>query len=161
MPRAYLGLGTNIGDRRANLQEAVRLLSRASGVTLDGQSFIYETTPVGVQEQPDFLNMVVAVQTQLAPRELLNLARSIERQMGRQAGPRWGPRVIDVDVLLCGDAEVQEQDLTVPHPRMWARAFVLVPLADVAPDLVGPGGEMVRDLAEHAQGEVRRWEGGG
>jgi 2-amino-4-hydroxy-6-hydroxymethyldihydropteridine diphosphokinase len=157
MPRAYLGLGTNVGDRGANIRAALRLLAEVPGLTIVRRSSIYETAPVGVEDQPNFLNMVVAVETGLSPHDLLKAAKFIEQRMGRQAGPRWGPRVIDVDILLWGETPVIEPGLIVPHPRMWERAFVMVPLAEIAGDLTGPDGRSARDLARQAQGRVWLW----
>jgi 2-amino-4-hydroxy-6-hydroxymethyldihydropteridine diphosphokinase len=125
--RAYLALGSNLGERVQHLQRAVDSLAVAQHVTVVAVSSIYETDPVGGPEQGRFLNAVVALDTTLTPRELLVLAQRIER---------WGPRTLDVDVLLVGDTVVSEPDLEVPHPRMWERGFVLAPLHDVAPDLV-------------------------
>ena len=136
--RAYLGLGSNVGDRAAHLQFAVDGLAARAGrvVTI---SPVYETEPVGGPAQPDFLNAVVAVETALSPRELLGVAKALEAEAGRQPpnpSNRWGPRPLDIDVLMIGDERVDEPDLVVPHPRIHQRAFVLAPLADVAPGLV-------------------------
>lgn len=136
---AYLGLGSNLGDRRACLAAAARQLAAAPAVRGLRLSPIYETDPVGLEDQPPFLNAVAALETTLWPRELLELAARIEERLGRVRSVRWGPRTIDVDILLVGDLRVTEADLTVPHPRMLERAFVLRPLADLAPDLVLPG----------------------
>ena len=132
--RAYLGLGSNLDDRLALLQGAVDGLAAADGVTVVSVSPVYETDPVG-PDQPDYLNAVVAVDTELSPRELLVLARSLEQAAHRVRRERWGPRTLDVDVLLVGDERVHEPDLEVPHPRLHERAFVRVPLADLAPDV--------------------------
>ncbi|MDQ1534907.1 MAG: 2-amino-4-hydroxy-6-hydroxymethyldihydropteridine diphosphokinase [Actinomycetota bacterium] len=134
--RAYLALGSNLGDRARQLQTAVDSLAAAPKVTVVAASSVYETDPVGGPEQGRFLNAVVALDTELAPRELLAVAQSLEADAGRVRVERWGPRTLDVDVLLVGDAVVAEPDLVVPHPRMWERGFVLAPLHDVAPDLV-------------------------
>lgn len=131
--RAYLGIGTNLGDRLAYLQLAVDALAAADGVRVVAASPVYETVPVGGPEQPDYLNAVVAVDTALSPRALLRLANTIEADAERVRTVRWGPRTLDVDVLLVGDEQVDEPDLVVPHPRMRERAFVLVPLADLDP----------------------------
>ena len=135
---AYLGLGSNLGDRRANIDDAVRRLGETRGVTVTKVSSIYETKPVGGREQPDFLNAACEVATELSPRELLREAQRIEREMGRVRTVRWGPRNIDIDILLCGDAVIDEGDLTVPHPRLAAREFVLRPLAEIAPNVTHP-----------------------
>jgi 2-amino-4-hydroxy-6-hydroxymethyldihydropteridine diphosphokinase len=131
--RAYLGIGSNLGDRVGHLQLAVDQLAVASGVTVVDVSPVYETAPVGGPEQPDYLNAVVAVDTICSPRELLELAHRIETDAERVRTVRWGPRTLDVDVLLVGDERVEDPDLTVPHPRMTERSFVMVPLADLDP----------------------------
>ena len=131
--RAYLGIGTNLGDRLAYLQLAVDALAAAEDVHFVAVSPVYETAPVGGPEQPDYLNAVVAVDTPLTPRALLRLAQAIEADADRVRTVRWGPRTLDVDVLVVGDEHVDEPDLVVPHPRMTERAFVLVPLADLDP----------------------------
>lgn len=132
----YLALGSNLGDRARHLQIAVDSLAAEPEVTVVAASSLYETDPVGGPEQGRFLNAVVALETELGPRELLVVAQSLEDDAGRVRVERWGPRTLDVDVLLVGDAVVSEPDLVVPHPRMWERGFVLAPLHDVAPDLV-------------------------
>jgi len=130
--RAFLGLGANLGDRRATLRAAVAALGDVVAV-----SPVYETDPVGGPPgQPAYLNLVVELDTDRSPRELLEEARRLEATAGRVREERWGPRTLDVDVLLVGDLVVDEPDLVVPHPRMAERAFVLVPLADLAPELV-------------------------
>lgn len=133
--RAYLALGSNLDDRAANLQRALDGLAATDGVRVVAVSGVYETDPVG-PAQPDYLNAVVALDTDLDARALLGVAQSLERDAHRVRGERWGPRTLDVDVLLVDDEQVDEPDLVVPHPRMWERGFVLAPLADVAPDLV-------------------------
>lgn len=136
MSRAFLGLGANLGDRADALQRAVSSLSVAPGVRVVAVSPVYETDPVGGPEQPDFLNAVVELETELSARDLLELAQRLEGDARRIRRQRWGPRTLDVDVLLVGSDEVDEPDLVVPHPRMWDRPFVTVPLGDLAPDLV-------------------------
>jgi 2-amino-4-hydroxy-6-hydroxymethyldihydropteridine diphosphokinase len=136
--RAYLGLGSNLGDRLAHLQFGLDGLAGRAGRVV-AISPVYETQPVGGPPQPDFLNAVVAVETTLSPRELLDVAKALEAGAGREPPnpeKRWGPRRLDIDVLMVGDERVDEPDLVVPHPRIHQRAFVLAPLADVAPDLV-------------------------
>jgi 2-amino-4-hydroxy-6-hydroxymethyldihydropteridine diphosphokinase len=136
--RAYLGLGSNVGPRAENLQFAVDGLAVRAG-RIVAISPVYETEPVGGPPQPDYLNAVVAVETALSPRELLGVAKALEAEAGREPPAperRWGPRPLDIDVLMVGNERVDEPDLVVPHPRIHQRAFVLAPLADVAPDLV-------------------------
>lgn len=133
--RAYLGIGSNLGDRLANLQTAVDGLAAIDGLAIVAVSPVYETAPVGGPEQSDFLNAVVAVDTALSPRRLLEIAHRLEATAQRVRRERWGPRTLDVDVLLVGTKEVHEPDLEVPHPRMWERAFVTVPLSDLDPAL--------------------------
>jgi 2-amino-4-hydroxy-6-hydroxymethyldihydropteridine diphosphokinase len=134
--RAHLALGSNIGDRSEHLQGAVDALAATASVTVTAVSKVYETDPVGGPDQGRYLNAVVAIDTALEPRALLALAHAIETDARRVRSERWGPRTLDVDVLLVGDLRVDEPDLVVPHPRMWERGFVLAPLHDVAPDLV-------------------------
>ena len=134
MTRAYLALGSNLGDRLAHLQGAVDGLV-AERVSVAAVSAVYETDPVG-PPQPAYLNAVVAVDTELDARGLLELAHRLEDAADRRREERWGPRTLDVDVLLVGDERVDEDDLVVPHPRMEERGFVLAPLSDVAPNLV-------------------------
>ena len=130
--RAFLGLGSNLGDRWANLRAAVAGLPDVIAV-----SGVYETDPVGGPPGQDpYLNAVVELDTELSPRRLLELAWRLEDESGRVRGERWGPRPLDVDVLMVGDLVVDEPELTVPHPRLRERSFGLVPLADIAPDLV-------------------------
>jgi 2-amino-4-hydroxy-6-hydroxymethyldihydropteridine diphosphokinase len=131
--RAYLGIGSNLGDRLAHLQAAVEALATEPGIHVVAVSAVYETEPVGGPPQDDFLNAVVAVDTTLDARALLAAAQRAEAAEHRVRAERWGPRTLDVDVLLVGDERIEEPDLQVPHPRMAERAFVLVPLADVAP----------------------------
>jgi 2-amino-4-hydroxy-6-hydroxymethyldihydropteridine diphosphokinase len=142
MTRAYLGLGSNLGDRLANLGRAVRLL-RERGVDVLRSSRVYETEAVGGPSQPDYLNAVVDVRTERSARELLRSALAVEDEMGRVRAERWGPRVIDVDVLTYGDDRIDQPDLTVPHPRMHERAFVLIPLLELDADPPLPGGRGV------------------
>jgi 2-amino-4-hydroxy-6-hydroxymethyldihydropteridine diphosphokinase len=131
--RAYVALGSNVGDRLAHLQAAVDGLAGAPGVTVAGVSRVYETAPVGGPSQDDYLNAVVALDTVAGSRDLLAIGQRLEAAEHRVRGERWGPRTLDVDVLLVGDEEVHEPDLEVPHPRMTERAFVLAPLADLDP----------------------------
>ncbi|MQF48523.1 2-amino-4-hydroxy-6-hydroxymethyldihydropteridine diphosphokinase [SAR202 cluster bacterium AC-647-N09_OGT_505m] len=133
---AYLGLGSNLGDRGFNLRMAISLLCQRE--SLIAISLVYETDPWGYTSQPPFLNLVCALETSLSPQGLLELAQEVERKLGRVHTFRYGPRTIDVDILLYGNEVIQTQDLQIPHPMMSQRAFVLVPLAEFAPDLVHP-----------------------
>ncbi len=144
---AYLALGSNLGDREGYLRAAIARLEEAPGVNLLRCSRVYETEPVGVTEQPRFLNMVVEVEAEGTPRDLLALAKRIERELGRKRRRRWGPREIDIDVLIFDDETVDDDDLKVPHPRMWERAFVMAPLAELAPEIESPDGERAAVLA--------------
>jgi 2-amino-4-hydroxy-6-hydroxymethyldihydropteridine diphosphokinase len=132
MPRAFLAMGSNLGDREAQLAAAVRSLDDVVAV-----SPVYETAPVGgPDEQGPYLNAVVELATGRSPRQLLERCHELEAAAGRVRLERWGPRTLDVDVLLVGEQTVADADLVVPHPRMWERRFVLAPLAELAPDLV-------------------------
>jgi 2-amino-4-hydroxy-6-hydroxymethyldihydropteridine diphosphokinase len=142
----YLGLGSNVGDRRANLQAAITALP-ARGVTVLASSSTYDTDPVGeVLEQPQFLNACVRVRTALDPEALLDACKAVEREVGRPAGgPRHGPRPIDVDLLLLGDVEHTSERLTLPHEQVLARRFVLIPLLELDFGLATPAGERLAD----------------
>lgn len=143
--RAFLGLGTNLGDRLANLQRAVDVLAGTPGVSVRRSSRIYETAPIG-PAQLDFLNAVVEVDTNLEPHALLAACAAVERALHRVRGIRWGPRTIDVDLLAYDRRVVATNELTIPHPRMHERAFVLVPLLELTEDPPLPGGRHVGDL---------------
>ena len=143
---AFIGLGTNLGDRLANLTEAVRLLEATDGVRVVRSSRVYETEPVG-PPQPDYLNAVAELSTSLGPRELLTVCQEIEGRMGRIRGERWGPRVIDLDVLTYGREVVDEPGLRIPHPRMHERGFVLVPLLELTADPHLPDGRTLSRLS--------------
>jgi 2-amino-4-hydroxy-6-hydroxymethyldihydropteridine diphosphokinase len=142
----YLGLGSNVGDRLGHLRAGVDLLIE-HGVEVTASSSVYETEPVGeILDQPDFLNAAVAVQTDLDPEELLDRCKAIEVEQGRMfGGPRHGPRPLDVDLLLLGDLELETDRLTLPHPQVTARRFVLVPLLELDPDLTLPDGRRLSD----------------
>ena len=131
--RAYLGLGSNEGDRLARLQYAVDGLGATPGIAVAAVSPVYETEPVGGPPQGPYLNAVVAIETALSSRRLLLRAKELEATAGRTTGERWGPRPLDIDILLVGDERVDDPDLVVPHPRMAERHFVLAPLADLDP----------------------------
>jgi len=142
----YLGLGSNVGERRANLQAALHALA-ARGVAVLASSSTYDTDPVGeILDQPSFLNACLRVQTALDPLELLDLCKALEGELGRAAGgPRHGPRVIDIDVLALGDLELRSERLSLPHEQMLARRFVLIPLLELDFELATPAGERLAD----------------
>lgn len=156
---AYLGLGANLGDRQGAIAQALKELGMLPTITVAAVSSLYQTAPVGVLDQPDFLNAVAEVQTTLAPRPLLAQILQVEQQLGRVRTMRWGPRTIDIDILVFGEMQMEEPDLTIPHPRLAERAFALVPLAEVAPSLCLPGEhETVRKKADRliAQGNISK-----
>jgi 2-amino-4-hydroxy-6-hydroxymethyldihydropteridine diphosphokinase len=147
MSRAYVGLGSNIGDRGEMLERAVALLAASPDIELIRVSTVRETDPVGFTEQPRFLNAAAAVETELGPRTLLERLLRIEGALGRtRDGPRFGPRTIDLDLLLYGQEQVDEPGLTVPHPRLQERRFALEPLVDLDPALEVPGRGSVQAL---------------
>jgi len=155
----YLGLGTNKGDRLANLRAAIEALPPE--VSLMAESSVYQTPPWGYTDQPDFLNMVVAGETRLPPKDLLSYLKDLEQQVGRTATFRWGPREIDIDILDYDGQALDLEGLTLPHPRMEARAFVLVPLAEVAPEWVHPRlGVSIRELISSVDiREIKKFAG--
>ena len=136
---AYLSLGSNLGNREETLREAVRRLAAADGVKMLAVSSLYETEPWGKKDQPSFLKIAVSLQTTLSPEELLALTQAVETELGRVRHERWGPRTIDVDILHVEGVERNSPTLTLPHPYMTERAFVLVPLAEIAPMLMVHG----------------------
>lgn len=145
--RAYVALGSNLGDSRQHLLDAIEALAALPHTAVTARSRIYRTPPWGVTDQPDFLNAVVALETALPPHELLDALLTIERAAGRQRNSeRWGPRTLDLDLLHVVDQAVNDERLTLPHPHIADRAFVLLPLHDVAPDLAIPGQGRVADL---------------
>jgi len=146
LPTVYLGIGSNLGNREENCLRAIGLL-KAKGVRIKKQSSQYETEPEGVKDQPHFINMAVEIKTDLSPRKLLETLKTIEKEMGRKETVKWGPRVIDLDILLYDGLIIAEPDLKIPHPLMHERTFVLKPLSEIAPDAVHPVfGKAVRQL---------------
>jgi 2-amino-4-hydroxy-6-hydroxymethyldihydropteridine diphosphokinase len=139
MSKAFVGIGSNLGEREAYVRRALELLAAEEGIDVVAVSELRETEPVGPVEQGRFVNGAALLQTELSPRELLGRLLAIEGRLGRIRNERFGPRTIDLDLLVYGDAVVDEPGLTVPHPRLHERRFALEPLADLAPDLVVPG----------------------
>ena len=138
MHLAYIGFGSNIGDRLVHIQNAIQTLSKTEEITLQKISSLYKTDPVGYEAQAQFLNGVAAIHTTLSPLSLLHTLKDIETAIGRKHRIRWGPREIDLDILIYGDLCLRTEKLILPHPEMHLRSFVLVPLAEIAPDLVHP-----------------------
>ena len=153
--RVYLGLGSNLGDRDAQLAEALTRLGAIA--TIERVSSVYDTAPMHKTDQPRFHNLVCEATTELDPLSLLHGAKAIEREMGREQGPRYGPRIIDIDILLYDQLVLQSPDLTLPHPRLPERAFVLAPLAEIAPTLAHPQlGVSIADLLQRVpENDVR------
>ncbi|MBT2575078.1 2-amino-4-hydroxy-6-hydroxymethyldihydropteridine diphosphokinase [Bacillus sp. ISL-51] len=150
---AYIGLGSNIGDRERYLRQAVAMLGQHQRVTVTKVSSIYETDPVGYKDQDQFLNMAVEIKTSLSPFELLDLTQSIEAELGRTREVRWGPRTADLDILLYNRENIETEQLIVPHPRMYERLFVLAPLKEICPQAVN-----ITISAETNQEGVRVWK---
>lgn len=142
----FLGLGSNIGNRKQNLMRAIELLNQHNDIIVRKFSSIYETEPYGVKEQDDFLNAVIVVETKLFPEELLDVCLTIESRMGRTRELRWGPRVIDIDLLSYNNEAMHTERLTLPHPFFALRKFVLVPMADIAGDFIVSDGMTVKNL---------------
>jgi 2-amino-4-hydroxy-6-hydroxymethyldihydropteridine diphosphokinase len=145
----YLGLGANLGDRAGTIARALQQLDTLRGVRVLRRASLYETAPIGVTNQPGFLNTVVEALTTLSPRALLEAVKGIEQTLGRQSRERWGPREIDIDILLYGDQHVAEPGLIVPHARLWERLFVVAPLSELRDDLTGPDGRTIADHSQH------------
>ncbi len=156
--KAFLGLGSNMGNKEGNIKKALEMLKDESGIDIERVAPFYRAAPVGYTEQDWFLNTVAQIQTTLKPANLLAQILGIEDFLGRKRQIRWGPRVVDLDILIYGTHVIREQGLEVPHPRMLERAFVMVPLADLAPDLLLPGGKTAEEIAEELKGlqEIKR-----
>lgn len=153
---AYLGLGSNQGDRPGFLREALSQVEASRRVRVRKRSSLYETAPVGVTEQPWFLNMVAEVDTDLSPQDLLDLVLAVERRLGRVRTQRWGPRTIDVDILLYNDLALSTTALVIPHPELTRRRFVLEPLLEIAPDVRLPGGSRLAVFLEGVRDQAIR-----
>ena len=159
MATVYLGLGANMGDRKKNLTEAIRMLSQQ--LKVEEISSIYETEPEGFTQQPLFLNAVCRISTELNPEDLLDLIKKIEYEIGRRPSFTDAPRPIDIDILLYNDKIIQSQSLTIPHPQLAQRAFVLVPLAEIAPGAIHPGnGSSISQLLKNLDSTdgVNKWD---
>lgn len=158
---AYLSLGSNMGERLFYMREATRLLDNHPECKVSGISSLYETAPVGYTEQEDFLNAVLQINTSLQPEELLNLCQEIEQELGRKRIIRWGPRTLDIDILLFNHENIETERLSVPHPRMLERAFVIVPLLELDPDITLPTTDtpllVILDNSQDKEG-VRLWK---
>lgn len=141
MAIVYLSLGSNLGDREANIRNALNSLAQYPNIHLEKVSSFYETAPVGNIDQPDFINAVARIETDVSPMEIFYTCMEIECEMGRVRNLKWETRVIDIDILLYDNVTVHTSELTVPHPRMMERAFVMAPLAEIAPDIKLPGGK--------------------
>lgn len=142
----FLGLGSNIGDRRQTIASAVSLLEQQPGITICLVSSLYETIPVGYADQPDFLNAVIGIDTSYSPEELLDICMDVERSLGRIREKKWGPRTIDIDILLYDELQLESAKLILPHPFFHERLFVLVPLAEIAPHLPVYKGRTAQEL---------------
>lgn len=156
MTSVYIGIGSNLGDRQGNCLEAVEQMGKMSGCRITGCSDWYLTKPVGVEEQDWFVNGVASLTTEISPNVLLRRVLDIEADMGRVRRERWGPRIIDLDILLFGQEIIHEENLKVPHPLMHLRLFVLEPLAELVPDLIHPSlglsmMELLRRLSDDGQ----------
>lgn len=136
MSRVFIGIGSNLGDRISNCKQAVDEMRRFSEIVC--ASPLYETQPVGKEDQPEFINLVAEVNTELSPHELLAKLKLVEDKLGRVKGERWGPRTIDLDILFFGSLVLNEDNLVIPHPRAHQRRFVMQPLYDIAPDFIHP-----------------------
>ena len=162
MNTVYLSIGTNMGDREANLKLAVKLLTEAQGVTVEAVSSIYETAPVGFVDQASFLNIAVRLLSSLSPSDMLRLCQEIEQELGRVREFRWGPRIIDLDILLYNHENIETESLIVPHERMFERAFVLVPLMEISGPSIGQlrrAQEALESMDIQKEGVVR-WKKG-
>jgi 2-amino-4-hydroxy-6-hydroxymethyldihydropteridine diphosphokinase len=162
MAEALLGLGGNVGEVRTTLDKAVALLAGNKGIILRARSSDYATPPWGVTDQPPFINLAIAVETTLSPRALLERALEVERALGRDRAreTRWGPRTIDIDLIAYDDLVCDEPGLILPHPRLFERAFVLVPLAEIVPDRVIAGRRVKEAAGEVDKGGIERLAGG-
>lgn len=156
MPKAYLGIGGNLGKVKENIEEALKLLQEGNSLKLQKISSYYETAPVGYEQQAWFLNIVAEIETQMTPYELLALCNKVEHLLKRERLIKWGPRTIDIDILLYEGFESNEEKLIVPHPRMQERAFVMIPLLEIAPDLYMKGQSLKEIVHNINNQEIRK-----
>jgi 2-amino-4-hydroxy-6-hydroxymethyldihydropteridine diphosphokinase len=159
MSVAFIGVGSNVGDRQTFCRRAIDELRASSGIAVEEVSSLYETSPVGGPPQRSFVNLVARISTTGTPQELLALCKEIEQRLGRgDSDIRWGPRVVDLDILLFDQEKVSEPDLEIPHPRLTVRKFALVPLLELDPELTDPWGMPYREFVDEAEGDVERLE---
>ncbi|WP_419960544.1 2-amino-4-hydroxy-6-hydroxymethyldihydropteridine diphosphokinase [Psychrobacillus sp. BM2] len=159
MNTVFISLGSNIGNRFGYLQQAVRLLQQVERMNVVNVSSVYETDPVGYEDQAAFLNMVVEIKTSLTPHEILKKCNEIEAQLGRTREIHWGPRTVDLDILLYNEENMKTQDLIIPHPRMMERGFVLIPLVELQVNLVDPQSkQLIADVAHVQKEGVHLWK---
>ncbi len=156
---AFIGIGSNVGDRVVFCRRAVQRLNDADGISVAAVSSLYETSPIGGPPQRSYVNMAVKVETTLEPSDLLASLKALEASLGREpTDMRWGPRVVDLDILLYGEEKVQDPDLEIPHPRLARRRFALIPLLEIAPDAADPWGARYADRLDEAEGDVEPLE---
>ena len=159
MTTAYVGVGSNVGDRAMFCRRAVEALQATAGIVVQKVSSLYETSPVGGPPQRSFVNLALKIETELSARSLLEATQAIENKLGREPSDiHWGPRVVDLDILTYGEEKISEPDLEIPHPRMTQRRFVLVPLLEIEPDASDPWGTRYADVLDEAEGEVELLE---
>lgn len=156
MSRAFLGLGSNIGDTRKNIKDALSLLEKNLNIDITKKSSYYMTEPIGYKEQEWFLNIVIEINTDLSPYELLDYCNHVENQLKRKRLIRWGPRTIDIDILLYESYSSKEEKLIIPHPRMTERAFVMIPLKEIAPDIKIKGKHIDKIIREIRNQEIKK-----
>lgn len=160
MAKAYLGLGTNLGDRLDNLETAIQLLNKHPKIDITAKSSIYITKPFGYIDQPDFLNMVVEISTILSPEDILDVIKEVEAILGRTREIHWGPRIIDIDILLYDDKIINSENLVIPHPYITKRLFVLIPLSEIyngsIPGIFLTIEQLIEEL-DSEKGDVKKW----